>query len=59
MLPQSEAAMTLRNIARTQAGQPVSNTSKFPAGAHEVVVQGRANNGATRDLSSIIVFAKP
>jgi hypothetical protein len=45
---------------RTDAGWSASlDTSKFPAGAHEVVVQGRANNGATRDLSSIIVSVKP
>jgi hypothetical protein len=35
-----------------------SRYSKCPAGAHEVVVQGRANNGATRGLSSIIVSVK-
>jgi len=36
------------------------DTSKFPAGAHELVVQGTANNGATRDLGAINVsFVKP
>jgi Bacterial Ig domain len=36
------------------------DTGKFAAGAHELVVQCTANNGATRDLGDINVsFAKP
>jgi len=36
------------------------DTGKFPAGTHELVVQGTAYNGATRDLGDINVsFAKP
>jgi N-acetylmuramoyl-L-alanine amidase len=41
---------------RTDAGWAASlDTSKFRAGAHELVVQAMANNGAMRDLSSIVV----
>ena len=36
------------------------DTSAYPAGAHELVVQATANNGATRDLGAIVVtFGKP
>ena len=31
------------------------DTRTFPAGSHDLVVQATANNGATRDLSSIAV----
>lgn len=38
----------------------ILDTSKFPAGAHEVVVQGTGNNGATRDLGDInVTIVKP
>ena len=46
---------------RQDAGWAASlDTIKFRTGAHELVVQATANNGATRDLSSIVVsFVKP
>ena len=45
----------------TDAGWAATlDTSKFQNGAHDLVVQATANNGATRDLSSINVsFLKP
>ena len=36
------------------------DTSKLRAGTHEVVVQGTANNGATRDFGDVnVILAKP
>jgi hypothetical protein len=57
-LPRPDVAQVYPNIGgRDNAGwKAVLDTTKFPPGWHEVVMQARSKDGATRDLASVSVL---